>query len=216
MKLPNIDFVGDSNRFIEAKDDPTSYIMYEKDEEYFNINGNYDPYVKACEQSIRRSDDYKIYINWIKETLGINFCQVAHKIKSSKTVTVEMHHGPIFNLYDCVECAISYRLAKKMPISTFKIADQVLQDHFDLIIQTVMLAKTNHEAVHNRDIFLNVHQIIGNLEGFVDKYGLYFEENQKYKLYINMKLSEDNPSYDNGILNVDHIRKYFSALPLVA
>lgn len=209
MKLPNIRFVNDEKRLIEAKDDWYSYIIFNKDDEYFENNTNYKFYIKECEKTIRASDDYKDYISWIKGTLGINFCQVMSKIKSSKNVTVEMHHGPIFTLYDCVECAIEYRLCNHLPVTTFRVADQVLEDHYNLIIQTVMLCKTMHEGAHNRDIFLNSHQIIGNLEGFFDKYSPYFSDRHKYNLYINLKMSEKNPSYDNGILDTEHIKPYF-------
>lgn len=208
MKLPNIKYIGDVSKFVEAKDDPHAYIMMNKDEEYLMDNKAFEKFVTGCERYVRTSDDYKAYINWIKSTVGIKFCQVSSKIVSSKRVEIEMHHGPIFTIYDCISCAIDFRLKRNLRVNTFTVADQVLQDHFDCIISVVMLAKTYHEAVHNRDIFLNINQQLGNMKAFLDKYGECLDDQQKYKLYNYMKMSKNNQSFDTGILTIDNVKPY--------
>lgn len=210
MNLPNIVFIGDQPKFIETKDGSRSYLMFNKDKEYLEDSKTFDTFTKHCEQYIRTSDDYKEFIKWIKNVVGLNFCAVSPQIVGSDKVEIEMHHGPLFTLYDCVSCAIEFRLDRRLRINTFTVADQVLQDHFDLIISIVMLAKTYHEAVHNRDIFLNINQRFGDITGFLDKYAAYLDDNQKYKVYQYMKFSKENPSFNNGILDIENIKPYLA------
>lgn len=211
MQFPNIKYNGDISRFVEAEDNPYDVIMYYKDSDYLEDSTNFDKFVKGCESFIRTSDDYKYFIHKLDTVFGLNFDQVQPKIKSSKDVTVEMHHGPIFTLYDVVSIVTDFRLERGMKINTFRVADQVLDDHFDLIVPVLRLAVTNHEAVHNGDLFINVKQAIGDHKKFIDKYGSVFDDNIKYRLYQYYQMCKSNKSFDNGYLDLEHVKKYFSA-----
>ena len=70
-----------------------------------------------------------------------------------------------------------------------------------------MLSSTNHEAVHNGDIFLNFKQGIGNFSEFVSRYSRYFTDEQKYRIASYLKLCEDNDSFDTGILDIENVSK---------
>lgn len=211
MEFPNIKHVGDVSKFVEAKDAPHEYIMFYKDAEYLEDGTVFDKFIKGCEQFIRTSDDYKYFIHKLDTILGMNFDQFQPKIISSKDVTVETHHGPIFTLYDICSIITDFRLKRNMKVNTFYVADQALEDHFDLIIPVVRLSITNHEAVHNGDAFLHVNQAIGDHAKFIDKYGADFDDAIKYKLWTYSEMCKKNKSFDTGYLDLDHIKKYFSA-----
>lgn len=117
-----------------------------------------------------------------------------------------MHHGPIFTLYDICEVVLQKFIKTGYKINTLRIADVVLQEHFDLNVQIVMLAVTFHEAVHNKDMFLNLKQGFGDSAAFIEKYGAYLEDSQKYKIWNYINLSKGNDSFDRGILDVDKVR----------
>lgn len=70
-----------------------------------------------------------------------------------------------------------------------------------------MLAVTNHEAVTNRDIFLNIRQCIGNVNEFIEKYANAFDDEQKYKVWNYIEYSKHNDTYDTGILDTKNISK---------
>ena len=70
-----------------------------------------------------------------------------------------------------------------------------------------MLAVTNHEAVTNRDLFLNIRQGIGNVNEFIAKYGPYFDDDQKFKVWSYIEYSKHNDTYDTGILDVKNVTK---------
>jgi hypothetical protein len=206
MEFPNIKYNGDVSKFVEAKDDPDDFIFLNKDSEYFQDENSYVKFVKDCEKVIRTSPDYSVFVRFIKDVLGINFCQVSSKIYDTDA-TIEMHHGPIFTLYDITSIVLNDFLRTNRKINTGRIANQVLEEHFDLKVQVVMLAVTNHEAAHNRDLFLHVNQGIGDLNGFILKYQNSLDDIHKYKIWNYINMCKNNPSFDRGYLDVDHISK---------
>ena len=208
MDFGNIRYAGDTSKFVEAKDDPNEWIFLNKDKNYFEDTTLYNKFVKDCERAVRNDPDYKVFIAHVKNIWGINFCQVSSKIYDTDA-TIEMHHGPIFTLFDICSIVLNDFLNKNKKINTCKIADTVLDEHFDLNVQIVMLAVTNHEAAHNCDLFLNVKQGIGNINNFIIKYNNSnaLDDIHKYKIWNYINMCKNNPSFDKGYLDVDHIQK---------
>lgn len=216
MNLPNIKFTGKYGKFVTSEDDVNDTILFYKDKEYFEDATAYERFIKSVEKLVRRSDDYRAFIKWVKVVVGINFCQVSSNIvdydESTKgDALIEMHHGPLFNLYDYVSIVLNKYIDNNMSISTFAIANEVIEEHFKLHVQVVMLTKTNHEAVHNRDIFLNLKQGLGNINDFIKEYSAYLSDDQKYRIHRYIALCKDNDSYDNGVLDCDEIAPLISA-----
>lgn len=206
MEFGNIKYSGDVSKFIEAEDDPFASISFYKDIDYFQDEVLYTKFVKNCERMIRTSKDYKIFISYIKNVLGFNFCMAQSQI-SDKDATIEMHHGPIFTLYDITSVILNNFLKTGRKINSYRITDAVIQEHFALRVQVVMLAVTNHEAFHNRDLFLNVRQGIGNLTEFIKMYSDCLDDIHKYKLWNYINLCKSNPSFDRGYLDIDQVQK---------
>ena len=205
MKWPNIIYKRDVSKYIEAENDPFDNISLYKDIDYFHDDVYYTSFIKNVERMVRTSEDYNNFLSQIKKTYGLDFCQACSRL-TGQDVTIEMHHGPIFTLYDICEVILQMFIRKGYKIDTLRIADVVIQEHFDLNVQIVMLAVTFHEAVHNKDMFLNLKQGFGDSAAFIEKYADYFEDNQKYKIWNYINLSKGNDSFDRGILDVDKIR----------
>ena len=66
-----------------------------------------------------------------------------------------------------------------------------------------MLLATVHEEVHNRNIFINYNQAWGDLNAFIEKYGIAMSDRLKEKLnkYIDRSMMYD--SNDFGILQLN-------------
>lgn len=208
-KLPNIKFTGDISKFVEAKDNPDAFISYEKDADYFLDGINYSKFVKGVEKMVRTSKEYSVFTGIIKNVYGLNFCQVFSNItESNGKVHIDMHHGPIFTLYDISAVVTNDYLNRGKPVTTMRIANDVIQLHYDEKVQVVMLARTPHEAVHNRDIFLNVKQGFGNVDAFIKEYTNALDDEQKYKIWHYVNICENNPSFDMGILDTEYVKKY--------
>ncbi len=210
MDMPNIKYKGDLSKFIEAQDDEEA-ILYFKDNEYFLEDSPYSRFIKEVEKVVRKSSDYTAFVDYIKNTLGINFCQVSSKIYASQKVQIEMHHGPLFTLYDVCEVMLNWFLKNSQRINTFRVADKVLEEHYAMRVQVIMLSVTNHEGVHNRDIFTHFNQGIGDLNSFIKLYAPYFTDEQKYKIWNFMDIcnaTNFGKSFDTGLLDVDNVKKF--------
>jgi len=208
MNWPNIIYKRDVCKYIYATEDNNDCISLYKDREYFEDDIVYTSFIKNVEKMVRSDPDYKHFISQLKQKYGLDFCQACRQL-TGQDVTIEMHHGPLFTLYDICEVVLLKFIKKGYKINTMRIADIVLQEHFDLRIQIVMLAVTSHEAVHNKDMFLNLKQGIGDIARFIEDYQAYFEDNQKYKIWNYINLSKNNDSFDKGVLDVDRIKPMF-------
>lgn len=177
-------------------------IPFFKDEDYFSSIDAYVNFIKGCERMVRQNDRYNKYINYLKKEVKLNKCQVLKNI-DDEDASIEMHHGPVFTLYDICAIVLEYFISKKWKITTMRIADQVLSEHQKNRIQVVMLSSTIHEQVHSRNIFINMEQAYGNLPEFLDKYGYIMPTEYKEKLnnYIDRSLLYD--SSDFGILELN-------------
>ncbi len=114
-----------------------------------------------------------------------------------------MHHGPILTLFDCVAIVLEYLLYKKEKITTFSVANIIIEEHFNYNIQTVMLCKTVHEQVHENNVFLNMKQGFGNLNRFLEKYKEGVQPEQIYKINKYIELSHQYDSFDKDVLKLN-------------
>lgn len=188
-------------------------LPFYKDVEYFSSLENYVAFVKSVERIVRSSVYYSRYVAYIKGDIGLNKCQVLSNIEDepdSKTQMLEMHHGPILNLFDIVAIIVDYMLYHNKKINTFNVARIVIDEHYKNNVQVVMLSKTVHQEVHARNIFINVKQAFGNINTFLLKYkdGLSKEHIDKINNYI--ELSKKYDSFDKDILTLENNVKKWS------
>lgn len=210
--LPNIKYKKPGkNPTIDAE--TSLYVIpFYKDAEYFANLDNFIAFVKATEQMIRTSKFYARYIKYIKEDIGLNFCQVMSNIKQEEegeNVKIEMHHGPILTLFDYVSIVTDYLLYHNKKITTYTVADIVLEEHFNNNVQIVMLSETAHELVHDGDVFINYKQGFGNLEAFLKKYRDGISDDQISKINKYIELSEKYDSFDKHVLDLrQNVKKW--------
>ena len=175
--------------------------MY-KSEEYFNNYESYVNFIKGCERIVRTNDRYNKYISYLKKEVKLNRCQVLKNV-TDEDAPIEMHHGPIFTLFDICAIVLEYFILKKWKISTLRIADLVLDEHMKNRIQVVMVSETIHEEIHNGNIFINYHQAWGDMASFIHKYyqAISPEYREQINRYIERSLLYD--SNDFGVLDLN-------------
>lgn len=212
-KMPNIEFKGGKKN--PVLDSPTEEfeIPFYKDNDYFSSLENFVSFVKSVEMLVRRSDDYTKYIKYLREDIGLTRCQVLSNIDTDDDekmhTKIEMHHGPVLTLFDLAAIITDWAIAKDKKITTFYIADLLLQEHFNNNIQVVMLSTTIHEQVHENNIWINMNQAFGNLSAFIDKYfeGLNITHINKINDYIERSITND--SFHNGVLTLsDQVKNW--------
>lgn len=199
-ELPNI--IYDTIENGSVVDSPSSeyYLEFEKHEEFFSSLESKTRFIRDCERLIRQNVRYSKYIYALKNEVKLNHCQVLSHL-TDKDCTIEMHHGPIFTLYDYCEIMIDHYLRKGWKITSFRIAKQVLDEHWKNHIQVVMLSTTVHQEVHDREIFINMQQAWGDLHEFLKCYKLNDDLKEKYNRYVDRSMMLDSTSYELLKLN---------------
>ena len=200
--LPNILY--DKTRATNIIDSPIApyqLIMF-KDEDYLSNYDNYVGFVKGIEHTVRNNDRYKKYINYLKKKIKLNKCQILKNV-TDEDASIEMHHGPIFTLYDVCAIVLEYYIMKGWKISTFSVADTVLEEHMRNRVGVIMVSTTMHEEIHEKNIFIHYKQAWGDLNAFTKKYADAMSDEYREQLnrYIDRCLLYD--SNDFGILELN-------------
>lgn len=203
-KIPDIDFSRkNSAPEIDSENSIFSLPFY-KDAEYFSNFDNYVFFIKSVEKLVRKSTYYSRYIKYLREEIGLTFCQVLSNVsnENDEKITIEMHHGPILTLFDYCAIVLDHLIEEDEKITTFKVAKIVLEEHYNNNVQVVMLSKTVHQTVHAENIFINYKQGFGNLNAFLKKYykGLQNEQIMKINRYI--ETSKKYDSFDRDLLSL--------------
>lgn len=205
-KIPGIE-VNKPNTNPTIDSDESYYeIPFYKDADYMFSLENEVAFIKAVERMVRTSKYYSRYIAHLKVDLGLNFCQVKGNISEDEDAGVkdliEMHHGPIFTLFDVASIILNYMLIKGMKITTFSVANRVIEEHFKHRVQTVMLCETVHQLVHDNKVFLNYRQGFGDLYSFLEIYYEGLDEIMVNKIIDYIDKCKKYDSSDFGNLDV--------------
>lgn len=215
--LPNIEYSKKKTNPTIDSDTCNFLLPFYKDDEYFSSLENFVQFIKEVEKMVRKNPRYKRYIAYLKNDIGLNSCQVFGNIQpeDDDNTVVEMHHGPIFTLFDLAAIIVDHWLAKGKKITTFNVANQLLIEHELNNVQVVFLSETAHEKIHDKSdsskmLFINMKQSFGDLNTFINKYnrGLLDERIEKMNSYI--KMSEKYDSFDNDVFKLQETLKKWS------
>jgi hypothetical protein len=179
----------DTNNIVIAPEYQERFIHlpFNKKDKYFSNPLDLIKFIKDVEAVIRISKEYHNYIKYLKENVGLRNCVLFREINDG-IAPIEMHHGPIFTLFDLVEIKIAYFYKHSLPINSYRLAHYVLKDHWDNIVQVAMLCKAAHEAVHNPAInrngkyFLSGELAWGDINEYINRYHESFSINHYNKL----------------------------------
>lgn len=184
------------------------YITFGMDiETVFHDYDKYQKFIKGCEDAVRNDDRYTAYVAKMHEA-GLNQCAILGNMEDKK-VKLEMHHGPIFNLFDICDIVTRAMVKRKQfdEMTTFDIADLVLEEHRLHNVMTVMLSKTAHKGSHNRkghhSIFVDIRATVGRIDRFIDRYqdGMEAEHWEYVSWYQHECEKAGGSSIDNGLFD---------------
>lgn len=200
-------FKGDKNPKIKTVDGDV--IKFKMSKEDLSEPDDFEYFIKSCETMIRKDPRYKNYISELKN-MGFTKDVFQSLIDNERfpNTKIEMHHGPIFNLFEICSIVTDHLLESGKKITTFDVAKIVLQEHENQNIQVVMgLTKTNHELVHDGKMFVHIKQSIGDILTFIKKYKNGIKREHLYTLekYINM--CNEYQATDNDYLELRKIVK---------
>lgn len=199
---------GDKNPKIKLKNMDKTLKFYVGKEE-LNEPDEFEHFIKNCEAMVRNDPRYKNYISELKSA-GFNKDVFQSGIDNEKfpNTKIEMHHGPLFTLFNVCSIVTDHLLESGEKICTFDVAELVLDEHEKHHIQVVMgLTKTNHELVHDGKLFVHINQSIGDILKFIKKYKLGIKREHLYTLERYLQLCKDFDATDNDYLQLRKVIK---------
>ena len=206
--MDNYKFKGENNPKIKSLNDDEVLKFYLNKEDLSDPD-TFEYFIKSVEALIRKDDRYSNYIHELKER-GFDKDVMQSGIDNEKfpNTSIEMHHGPMFTLYDICSIVTDHLLYNGEKVSTFKVAKLVLDEHEKHHIQVVMgLTKTNHQLLHDGKIFVHINQAIGDIMAFIKAYKKGLRREHLYTLEEYLKLCKKFNATDNDYLQIRKVVK---------
>ncbi len=187
------------------------YISFEMEpDDLLNDYERYTRFVTHIETLVRSDDRYTAYIAKLKAG-GLTRCAVLGNLPTDDPkIKVEMHHGPIFNLFDYTDIILKASLKRNHKrLTTFDIADLVLTEHEMDNIMIVMLSKNVHmEGAHNKKsnkgVLIGIEATFGRIDRFIDRWsdGMEREHVQYIDKYIAECRAANGKTLDQGLFDI--------------
>lgn len=145
--------------------------------------------VTRIEKTVRSSPEYRRYITYLKNELDLRKCAIMPGLDTDDAeFTLEFHHYP-FTLFDICKIVGTYLLdstghTDAASVSTFQIAEAVMNEHFLGNVGLVPLSSTLHEIAHSGGIVIPLSKVNGNFTAFYLKYRKYIDEDLQSKVEL--------------------------------
>lgn len=161
---------------------------------------------KAVETIVRRSLEYKQYIQFLKEEIDMTQCAFFKNVtnKNGAAVSIEIHHEP-FTLFDITNIVIEKYIESGYDLNPLLIAEEVMSLHYKNMVGLIPLSVTVHKLVHNGNLFIPLQNVYGNYIQFLEEYGEYVSDSIKAMLETKLRLSKDIENPDTSILEKKYV-----------
>lgn len=145
----------------------------EFDIESYDLNDDKDfnKYITDIERIIRGSFEYRSYIKYLKDYMGMDKCAFIKGVSNKETydIKIEIHHYP-FTLRDIVQIVVNKRAFNHESLSVFMVAKEVMSLHYKSLVGLVPLSETVHELAHSGRIFIPTDIVFGRYKLFIQYY----------------------------------------------
>lgn len=146
---------------------------FEGGENCYDLNDDkdYEKFIKDIEKCVRHSYEYRKFIHFLKNNMGMNKCAFLKNVSNAETndIKIELHHYP-FTLRDITEIVYRKRAYYNEYISVYMVAKEVMELHYKMIVGLIPLSETVHELHHNGRLFIPIDKVSGRYDIFVDLY----------------------------------------------
>lgn len=161
---------------------------------------------KMVETIVRRSLEYKQYIQFLKEEIDMTQCAFFKNVtnKNGSPVSIEIHHEP-FTLFDITVTVIEKFIECGYELNPLLIAEEVMSLHYKNMVGLIPLSITVHELVHEGKLFIPLQNVYGNYIQFLEEYGDYITDSIKSVLETKLKLSKEIINPDTSILEKKYV-----------
>lgn len=163
-----------------------------------------DRLIKRIERIVRGSGEYRDYIAFLRQNIGMDACAFFNNVskQSNKKVRIEVHHTPL-TLYDITKIVVEKYIQTGEEIDDLLIAEEVTRIHYNNQVGLIPLSKTLHEVVHNSDkLTIPMYMIFGNYAKFLREYEEYWKDDKSItkKIELMMKRTKELTSSSFDVL----------------
>lgn len=162
----------DDNSFDEGlsvkSEDLKSYLPLKKKE--FDDEKEFIKFIKSVERLVRASTEYREFITFTRDSLNADVCSFTGETEE-ETGDVELHHYPL-TLFDIVKSVVDEFIFKDKAFTSFEIAEEVIQLHYQLKISIVPLAGTLHKKYHKGNLQIPIEFTVGDYKWIPQNYHL--------------------------------------------
>lgn len=166
-----------------------------------SLNSDADIFKRFIDNAItrfRRSRTYKSYKSYLMD-LGLDRCQMMSSIIHDEMATIEMHHNGI-TIFDISIMIVNHFIKVKGTITTYELVLELKRAHKLNMVPLVMLSKTAHQLVHNKDnFFVPASMCFGFWTELLEEYkfGLTYGIAKKIQSFIYLSMEHQNDSQLN-------------------
>jgi hypothetical protein len=142
-----------------------------------------DDHIKAVEKIVRDSAEYKAFIadKRVNEDENRDVLLTQFDFKDAKKAKLQLHHDVY--LYDLVGTAYQYLVSTtKDFVSTFQVADLVMEWHYRNIVPYVFLSVSAHQLYHDGKFKYENSAVKGNYKDLYDEYKEFLPNDAKERL----------------------------------
>ena len=163
-------------------------------------------FIKHVETIVRRSLEYKQYIQFLKEEIDMTQCAFFKNVsnKNGASVSIEIHHEP-FTLFDITNIVVEKYIDSGYELNPLLIAEEVMSLHYKNMVGLIPLSITVHQLVHDGSLFVPLQNVYGNYIQFLEEYGEFVSDSIKSVLETKLRLSKDIETPDMSILEKKYV-----------
>lgn len=158
-----------------------------------------DKFIKTVERIVRSSQEYKDYVQYLKEYIDMRECSFFSNVNNryGKKVRIEIHHEPL-TLYYIVNIVLDKWIKEDWNLNPILIAEEVMKVHYENKVGLIPLSKTCHDLVHSGGLFIPLQNVYGSYVSFLKEYDEYISSDIRAVIENKLKLSKELVSIDDG------------------
>ena len=159
-------------------------------------------FIKKVEKLIRSSMEYRDYIGFLRENVGMDACAFFNNISkaNNKKIRIEVHHAPL-TLYDIIKLVLDRTIRTGGEVNCMLLAEEATKIHYMNQVGLIPLSKTLHEVVHNSDkLVIPMYMVYGNFRAFLENFSeeLEMSENKHIKAKIQRMIDQTRELNDKS------------------
>lgn len=163
-------------------------------------------FIKMIEKNVRNSLEYKDFIKYLSENVGMKFCSFFNNISKDlgRRIKIEIHHEP-FTLFDITSIILEKYIVEELPINPFKISEEIMKIHYQGKVGLIPLSITVHQLVHSGKVFIPLQYLDNGFMKFFEEYKYYINDQMKELLQTKINMSKTFNLDENNILKKKYL-----------